>query len=458
MTFNFDEFVIDAPDPEVSVRAPEISRISEQEPRPAPDISINFDEFAVKEEPTMAEEGLRHVARVGSRVGEALAGLPGDFVQFSKWLGSKLPEGPKFLQRDPTWGQKQFAKLLDSLPTSSEFKSKMSEISGGYTDPQGAMEEFGDEIAGLATVLMFGKDPRKISNLLVAGGKALTAKSAAKTSELYGAGPLGQTGAEISALMLMGMFNPGATSKFISDKYQRARSLLPPSDVINSKRMAQRLGQLEKELEKGISTTSKNEVKRAIGELKGKAEAGTIAAEETVEAYHNINERRSSKGLFNELSKSERRSLKRHYDKFQDIVSDEIEAYGKTNNPFNDEWRSANQAYRTVEESKMVSNFIEGHLGKLPKNVAGGMAIELFTGMPLVAGATGGTFTALKTGEMLARISKDPSLRKHYVNVFAASAAKNVPALTRSLEKLEDGLQKSFASEKDAHKNRNQKK
>lgn len=431
---------------EIKQRSEPTSNMNDQQVsnEPSEDEKIDWNKYRPKEEMGYLGEVGRGLARTGSRIGETLLGFPGETVQLVNWLQSKLPELPQFLKKEPSFLEKKGKEFLLSLPTSSELKDKMSEITNGFTDPQGALEEFGDDILGLATALTVGKDPTKISNLLGSIGKSFLAKGAKKSAEKLGGGEKTQLAAELGTLFLTGLTNQKMAEKFIGEKYTKAKSLIPSGTMLPTQNLERELTHLESDLSKGLSTSSKNEVKNAVAELRSKVSGGSYPAEELVDAFHDINERMSSKKLFDELSQTERKKLKFRYDAFKDEVSKEIKNYGNYNPEFLKEWQSANEGYATIQNSKKVSKFLEAHIGKLPGKVAGGIAVELFLGHPEVAVGTAGTFAGLKTGELLYRIGKSSALQKHYLDVVKSATEENLPAMINSLNKLDKGLKESF--------------
>lgn len=411
--------------------------------------NVWLGQYKAKEDRGYIEEGIRHTARTASRVGETIAGAPGDLVNFVKWLDSKMPEEPKWLKKEPNFVQRFGKKQLEKLPSSTELKQQMSEITGGFVDPQGAWEEFGDSVTELGTGLMFGKDPTKVKNIFGSIAKSVVAKSAKEGVKAYGGGEGAQFTAELGTLMLMGFLDKDMASKYISDKYKKAGNLIPENTMIDTSNLMGELESLEQELSKGIQTATKNEVKGTVSELKGKVSGGAYPADELVEVYHDINEKMSSKNLFSELSKSEQKKLKFRYKQLQEKVAKEISKYGKSNPEFLKEWREANQGFATIAESRKVTNFLESKVGKVPSKLAGSMALEVFLGHPEIAGATAASFTGLKTGEMLYRISKSPTLRKHYANVIKEASAENLGGTIKALNQLDAGLKKSFLEDKD---------
>ena len=409
----------------------------------------NWNQYLDKKESGFLKEGFRHLARTRARIDETLIGYSGDVVGMVEWLDSKLPEAPQLLKNEPTFLEKKAKEFFKSLPKSYELKEKVSELTSGFTDPQNALEEFGDDITGLATILVTGKDPTKIPNVLKAIGKAVTAKSAGKGAELYGFGPAGQAIAEIGTLFLMGLFGKPTADKFVNDQYKQAREKIPQGTLIPSADIEKSLANLESELSKGLSTATKNEVRGAVSELKAKVSGGAYPAEELVDSFHNINERMTSKKLFDELGKTEKKLLNRRYNSFKNIVSEGLNDYGKSNPEFLSEWKEANSAFSAIAESKKVTNSIEGMIGKLPKHLATGVAIELFHGYPLAAAGTVSSFAGLKVGELLYRVGKSPLLRKHYIDVINAASSENLPSFIKSLDSLDKGLKKDLLKASD---------
>lgn len=429
--FNFDRY-LSKDQSSAKMSSQENQQPSEQEQ------PFNFDKFIEKPPETTLQQFGRHTARIGSRVAETVTGFPGDMVNFVKFLGEKLPEPPEFLKREPNAIQKHGKKLLEKIPTSHDLKEMTSYLTSGFTDPQGAAEELGDDITSLATSLLLpGKDPTKFKNLLSSIGLASLSKGAGKGAELLGATPNVQTATELGSLFLTSLLSKKTADAFVSDQYKQARSKIPSGTMLPTNRLESSLKSLETDLAKGISTPTKTEVKKAVEELRAKASGGAMEADEVVESFHNINERYNSKKLFDELNTSERKTLKHRYDKFKDEIATEISDYGKFNPEFYQQWKKANNAYATIAQSKKVSNFLQSKLGSLPKHLASTVAIELFLGHPQVAAATVGTAGAVKAGELLYRIGKSPKLREHYLNVIKEAGNENLPAVVKNLSALQ---------------------
>ncbi len=403
---------------------------------------FDFSKFKVPEPPTKMQEFARHATRTGARVAETVAGFPGDIVNFVKFIGDKLPEPPSFLKSEPSFVQKAGKKALESIPSSEDLKEFTSYLSSGFTDPQGAQEELGDDITSLATILINPSKaatsfPQFLKTLGKSVAKASAVKGVGKGAELLGADETTKGYAELGTLFLTGLVGGKTAEKFVSDKYKQAKDLIPKGTLLNTSDLFTSLEKVDQQLAQGISTNTKNEVRSALKELKDKASGGYMPAEEVVEAVHNINERINSKKLFDELKTSERKQLKYRYDLLKDEVHKEIAKYGKSNPEFYKAWTQANEAHGTIAQSKIVSNFIQSKAGTIPKHLAGSLALDLFLGHPAATLGVGGSYALVKIGELLYRVSKSPSLREHYLKAVMEATNENLPGFTKHLNALD---------------------
>jgi hypothetical protein len=407
---------------------------------------IDLDEYKMVADESTKESVIRGTVRSGARVLESILGIPGDLARLGSAASRKVTEKLGG-EEEPNFVRKAGEKLLLTLPTSDELKVLTSWLTGGYTDPKTAKEELGDDIAGLASLLAVpAKDPRKLSNIFKSIGKAITAKGASKTAEELGAGPKTQIAAEIGTLFLMGLKGKAAPDQLIKDKYTKANSLIPEGSIANTKNLSRNLRDVRKELSKGISTPTKKEVISAINELDAKAATGAMEAEELIQSFRDLNERMTSKGLFDEISKSQVKNLKFRYGKVKNAVNESIDEFGKQNPEFLKEWKEANQAFATLQDSRKAANFISSRFPSLPSKLATGLAIELFTAgvgptVKTVAGIAG-LRAAFKGSEIFFRVTQNKTLAKHYAAALQAAVNENAPAFINSLNKLEEGLRK----------------
>lgn len=409
------------------------------QPQPQQAQAFDFSKYQIKQEPTKMQEVGRHVTRTGARAAETILGLPGDFVNFAKFVSESLPEVPKVLQREPNFVQKAGKKAIEALPTSTDLKQASSKLTGGYTDPQGPIEEAGDQITSLASALV---NPSKamagfgslVKNLGASVLKASAVKGAGKGSELLGADESTKNKVELGTLFLTGLINGKTADAYVSKKYDKASSMIPKGTMVDTKALADSLDKVDTVLAKGISTNTKNEVRGALNELKAKASGGAMEMEEVVQSFRDINERINSKKLFDELKTSERKLLKSRYDLVKKEVGSEIGKYGQSNPEFFKEWKGANEGFATIERSKTVSNWLGSKKQFIPHHLVGSVALDLFLGHPYAIAGTAVTGASIKALELLYRISNSPTLRDHYRKAIMEATNENMRGFIKNVE------------------------
>jgi hypothetical protein len=404
-----------------------------------PEQEINEEKLV--EKPSKLKEFGRHAARIGSRIGETIVGFPGDIVQFTKGISQHLPKTGE----EPTEIQKLGRGLLEKLPTNEDVKKVTSYLTSGFTDPKSATEELGDELTSLSTSLAIPfKNPGSFTKFLGSLGKSIAQSTAAvgarKGVEEFGGSKTAQNSTELGVLFLTSLIGKKTANKYVSEQYQQAKSKIPAGTMLPTESLLSDLNSIEKDLSVGIGTPTKNEVLGAIQELKNKAAGGAMPAEDLVQSFHDINERMTGKRLFEDLNKTERKLLKSRYDKFKDKVTNSIADYGKYNPDFYTPWKRANQGFATLAESRKVSAFLEQNIKKLPPHIVTSVAFDLFLGKPAATGITAATYLGVKTGELLYRVAKSPTLSKHYLDVVTAAGKENLPGVINALNRLDKEL------------------
>src|SRR5215831_11189453 len=410
---------------------------------------IDWDQYLSKQDKWKLPESTRNPIRSAARFSETILGLPGDTVQFAKNLLEYLPKTPKILDREQNFIQKMGREVIESFPTSQELKEISSYLSNGFTDPQSAQEEFGDDIISLGTALLTGlKDPTKLKTLGKAYGLATAAKGGGKVAELYGAGEKGKSYTELGTLILSSLLTRRYADGFVKNKYQKARSLIPENTMQDTTSLLSDLNKAEIELSKGLPKTSstKSKALSTLEEIKNKASGGAMPMEEIVDAYHDVNELRTSKKLFEDLNSTEKKLMKSRLDKVQEPIRKSIENYGKNNTEFYQEWEEANQAHSVLAKNRSAKDFIIKNMKTIPGHLLLSGAVKLFVGLPAL-GSLGAGFAAYQTGKIMTRIVTNPSLRKYYFEVINSASQENLPATIKSLSKLNKELEKEEGQE-----------
>lgn len=409
-----------------------------------PSNEFNFDEFeTVKEPESFKEETKRHALRSASRVFETLGGLPGDIKSLAeKGVGYVKEKISGKQEEDDPSKIKQLAKILlpfQDLPSSSDIKETVGEFTGGYTEPQSTKEQLADNIisdfASLA-IPVKGKVP-----FLKTIGIAVGSNLAEKGAEMVGAGEKGQTATKLGTMFLLGTLNPKGASKLGNELYREAKALVPHGASIPANRIAMQSNRLKAQLRKGATAPYKAGALKKIDEIQSKIRNGRIAVEELTEFKVDINKAREALYLEPDLTKGGKALAKKNLDATAQVVDNALKEYGRINPAWEQKYRAANEVYGSIAQSKKASQSIGRFIKAHPHVSGAAVAAKLFLS-PKAIPAAGVAYGALKTGELLVRINKSPTLRRYYGELLQAALAEDAASIAKYSSKLEAGLEK----------------
>lgn len=427
------------------ILGPESSQ-SNQASMPNQEISGKF-RLLPPEPETNIEAGTRHVARSASRIGETLAGLPGDILQapgkFAKYALEKATG-------EPNEEYETAFKIAESflpgtkLPTSSELRKKTNELSEGRLEPKTEGEKLSDSIVSDFASLAFplkGKIPF-IKSLGIALGSNLAEKGAKE----FGFGETTQAWVKNGSMFLLSLMKPGGAKKYGDQLFGDAKKLVPKGASISSQNLSKEVSHLKEQLKKGGSAPYKTASLTKLGEIESKIAKGKIPVDELTQFKIDINNARSS--LYGDvaLDKAGRAMAKRNLDSTAKIVDNALTEYGHTNPEWAKKYRSANEVFGSIAQSKQVSNSI-GRLIKSNPHTSGAiLAAKLFLAPSTLPIAIGG-FGALKAGELVTRIVKSKTLQGYYKSVVESALRDDAAAMSKNLNKLDSGLKKQNSKE-----------
>lgn len=422
----------------------EFAKADQTAQTPSPSSEFPWDQFEKKpEKPSLLQEAGRHVARSASRIGETLLGLPGDITRSIAHLGQtarkKIEQGTggKYPFLAP---EEQYAELLKKLPPSSaQIREKTKEWLKEFLEPQSKGEAIADtlvsDIASLAIPIK-GKIP-----FARAIGTAVGSNLASEGAYLLGAGEEGQIATKMGAAFLLSAFRPNGAKKYADSLYTSSKKLLPEEARVSAKALSSQSAKLKQQLMKGGTAPYKAPSLTKLNEIQSKITNGRIPVDELTQFKIDINKARSSLYGDVNLDKGGRAMAKRNLDATAKIVDNALSEYGKTNPAWAREYRAANEVYGAIAQSKKVSDFISRAVGqgKLTKGAV--VAAEIFLA-PKAIPATIAGYGALKTGELLTRIAKSPTLQQYYLGVVQAALKEDAALMSKYLAKLDAGLKK----------------
>ncbi len=412
-------------------------QISIEEKTPHGDI---FDQVTSEAPPAPLSEIGRHLGRTGSRITETLLGMPSDVLRLGQLGAQQLEKGAGKIREKIGLEPLETGIKKPGAPGSQELKELSTSIFGEKVVPQSPTESFIDDIVSDAAALALpvkGKIP-----FLRSIGTAIAGNIAVKGAEKAGVGEKGQAATKLGTFFLSGLTGKGNVKKYWKQQYKLADEAIPSGTKISTGNLNNNLRQFERDtLKKGGPTAAKGKVQEFFDSLFKKSQGGDMDLDELIQFKHDINQNRS--GLYGkELSSTELRTTKKYYDDLANFVEVEIQTYGKQNRGFLKHWTNAQEAFSGFYQSKRVGNWISRAIsfGKMGK---GALLLAEAIFRPATLKATIPAFAAFKTGELLTRIFKNPTLRRFYGNLMKDAVKENKGGFIKNLRSMEKEIKKS---------------
>jgi hypothetical protein len=297
-----------------------------------------------------------------------------------------------------------------------------------------------------------GKSAERTGELLGLGVKKIPAALAAisgQSAKELGLSPTAQFAAELLPMLVSSISIKNGlqgAEKYASSKYAQADSLLPQSAQVMAVNLQKKFNDLKKMVSKGTMAPSEKFIVDEVDAVLNKVKDGKINVAEAVASKRSLNEKVQNFIYTSpeKASKARARKLSTQISKELDSV---IESYGKENPKFLKTYREANDAFGALAQSKTVSKFINKHAPKYAPHTAGGILAEIIFRPDLLGPtiATAGIGTILvKSGELLYRVLKSPTLSKYYFGVIKEATKENIPAMLNQYRKLDEGMKKDI--------------
>lgn len=469
-SFDFSKYAKKKPDEPEQENTPVENK---QNTQTATNDSFDFGKYAKKGGETGFEEAKRGAARTTSRVLETIAGFPGDTLKSAnmatEWLtdlSKSLPDfgvkkalesaseyfpdlekkpGPSYLEEIDKY-------LLENLPTSESLKKRSIEKTGGYTEAQGPYEEFADDVSSIVPMLL---NPTKaaasftgfVGNLGRSILKATVAKGVGKGAKEAGASDGVVAGAEMLSLFLSGYVGRQGAKAYVESLYEGAKSHIPEGATMNTRSLTRALYKVDAELSKGLPTATKDEVRKTLQDLEKKSKMGSMAVDEVVQSFRDINEKMGSKKLFDEMTSSQQKLLRDRYDLLKNKVRDSLGVYGEKNPEFFQTWLDANEGYSAIAKGEQSTRWVREQFKNQKLAAVAGSVAGLFTNPALaikaIAGGVAGggaAFGAVKGLEIFTRVAKSPVLRDFYMRGLTEIVNQNGPGFMNILKEMSKAL------------------
>jgi hypothetical protein len=434
-------------------------------------------------------QGIRGAVRTAARAGEAVAGGVGDIASAALGLTSWATGG-----KTPTYEEIQ-SYLPMSAPTSSQIKEKLSQITNGYTDPQGGFEDVLDNVISTAASLFGpGKAKALVGNLAAKAPKAAGAiNTAAKVAfPLSGTndwrkalklGAAGEVGAQAAAALgggpiaqslgkvgLMTAYGISGTRQALKDtmtaEYDAAKKAggtiiqdasHPGSTSIKADPLLSGVDKLkrgigtqvgpDKEMINGIITDLEESLKGAT-ETHGIYKTPSLNINQAVDMKKKLNEwvglgyspRVPGEKYLPQSARPEVESLNR-------LLNKEITEYGLKNPEFGKPYALAEELFKGMNTFDKASEYITDKVATLPNLAKTGAslgALQWAVNHPgVVAVGVPGAFAGKMGLELMHLLYKSPKAREVYLRAIENAAKENKAGFMRDLAMLDKEMRES---------------
>lgn len=371
----------------------------------------------------------RSQAQLTSRGIEAVAGLPGDIINFGSSLFGFEP----------------------NLPGSKKFQELSENITGGYTKPKDEFEEaVGETFQDIALMALPGARNYSFARNLGIPIIGNLTKQGLKYSD---SDEKTQAYAKMGTMIALDLISQrkGGSKAYVSSLFKKSEEAIPKGVSIQATGLEKSLTNLEKELMKGGSRPTSKKALEKLSEIKGEIKNGKIDAKNLAAYRPSINEAVEELGGFQlEVPRKLKPQAIRNLHQVKNEVINTLEQYGEKFNPeFLKYSRSANEAHAAIQKSNLIANFIKDKIPYSPQSKAvqalfdyapAVAAVGISKLSPQVGAATAAGYAGYQGLKVLHRVINSPTLRKYYLNTLKSAAQENVAKTVTNLKALDQNL------------------
>lgn len=397
-------------------------------------------ELLPEEAPQQPEESYltqagRGIARTAARIGEQVAGAPGDiFSLINEYIAKPTTE---FVTGKPgaSYEETPLGKILPTTETHRKFLTKGL---GKVIEPQNNVEKFIDNVFQDATSLAIpglkgAKIGSKAAKSLAIATGANTLGDVVKdwTSDEKKAGM-----AKLGSLFMLSLFDKPRAAQAIGELYKPLTEKVSKLHPVNASGLEMSLNNLKNKVSKGTLAPSEKFVVDEVDAILSKIKNGKITPEEAWATKRSLNEK-LSKVLFDIPKKSDQARARKLSQSILGDLDNVLKETAKQDPQFYKDLKKADKAFGTIAKSNLVSNYIEKNLKYTPLTAGLAHAFQGSLGSTAAAAAL-----PYAVGKILYRISHSLELAKHYSRTLSAAAKEDAIIMNRELKKLDQGLQK----------------
>lgn len=383
----------------------------------------------------------RNIARTTSRIGEQVAGIPGDiFSLINEYIAKPTVEK---LTGKPgvSYEETMLGKLL---PTTEKHREATTKTLGKLVQPQNDVEKFFDNVFQDATSLAI--PGLKGAKLASKGAKSLAIATAANTlgdlTKDITADEKKASMAKMGSLFALSLLDKKKAAQAVGELYKPLEEKISKLAPVSAKNLEQDLVFLQNKLRKGTLAPSEKFVYDEAQLILDKISNSKISPEELWASKRSLNEK-LTKVLFDTPEKASQQRARKLAKNIGYSLDQSLKQTSKQDPNFYKDLKKANQAFGVVSESNWITKYIENNMKYNP--VTHGL-IQLFENqIGSTASAAALPYGAVK---IMYRISQSPVLAKHYMKILKSAAEQNAPVLNREMEKLDKKIQQDQKKEK----------
>ncbi len=400
------------------------------EPENQQSFSEDFKKDISSPEQIPFEQGLGQVARGAL---PALGSVPRNFYDIATIPGKFL-----FDLSAPYLGlpsSKELPEAGSFLPTSEDIEKKFDELTKDQFKPESEFEKRMQKGVGTAVSLMV---PTKGNIPFVrAIGSTIAGEIAGETAKKFKLSDKKQEYVKDGATFLASIFNPKAAESYMNSLYDKFRKSISQSTPINTQNLNSELQKFRKSVEKGLgeAVSEKASVLKAVDALEKKSASNFMPLEDLIESKIDINRIMGEP----ETLKGAKKKLK----ELQQIANKGVDQIGKTNPESLKLYRTADNVFQGIEESKKFSRLLANVIKKQPVHSLGAAGALYYTlGGPVALKYAAQGYAALKGFEFLHRISTNKNLSAMYFNMIKEGALQNQESFAKHLRRLDEAAEK----------------
>ncbi len=385
------------------------------------------------EESLFSQAG-RGIARTTARIGEQIAGAPGDiFSLINDYIARPAVEkitGKEGVSYEET-------PLGKILPTTQQHRKSTESTIGEYIKPKNKVEKFIDDIVQDATALAIpgAKGAKLGKTAFSALAKSTGANVLGEVAQDLTADEKKGAYAKLGSLFLFSLFDKPRAAQAIGELYKPLSEKVVNLSPVSAASLENNLGNLKSKLSKGTLAPSEKFVIDEADTILAKIKNGKITPEEAWASKRSLNEK-LSKVLFDIPRKSDQARARKLAKSVIHDLDSTLKQTAKQDPKFYKDLKSADKAFGTIAKSNLVSNYIEKNMKYNPLTHG---IMTLFQGSIGSSAAT--AILPYQVGKMLYRITNSPELAKHYANVLSAAAAEDSIVMNREMKKLDQKMQ-----------------